>query len=201
MHTRRLATLLLGAWLAGSFFMTWVATGNFRSVEQVLRSTGTRAQKEINEVGLVRARNLLRYHASEQNRHYFYYWELVQLPLGLILTIVVLFATNGNKLVVALSLSMLALIAIMHFTISPQITELGRVIDFTALDERTAERNAFWGYHRAYSAMELIKIGLGLILAVRMLYSTHQLKRRSTSGASRKKVNAVDHADHTHVDG
>jgi hypothetical protein len=200
MHTRRLATLLLGAWLAGSFFMTWVATGNFQSVEQVLRSTSTRAQKEINDVGLARARNLLRYHASEQNRHFFYYWELIQLPLGIVLTVVVLFATNGNKLVLSLSLVMLALVVIMHFTISPQITELGRAIDFTGLDEMTAERNAFWSYHRAYSAIELIKIGLGVLLGVRMLYSTHQLKRRGASTSSRKKINTVDDADHSHVD-
>jgi len=198
MHTRRLASLLIGAWLAGSAFMIWVATGNFRSVEEVLRARSTKAQREINDIGPARARALLRYHASEQNRHYFYYWEIVQIALGVVLAVVLLFATNGNKLIMALVAFMLAIILIMHFRISPQITELGRAIDFAGSEQMSVERDVFWNYHKAYSAMEVLKIGLGLLLGVRMLYSTHQLKRRSGKSTG-KNINRVNDSNNTHI--
>ena len=199
MHIRRLATLLLGGWLAGCFFMTWVATGNFESVERILKTPSAKAQRELTDIGLARSRALLRFHSSEQNRHYFYNWEIVQLVLAGLVALVLLFATNGDKLVMSLSLFMLAICGIQHFTMTPQIVEVGRVIDFAASDELTAEKEMFWNLHRAYSVVELTKIAAGILLAIRMIWMSHQLKRRS--GSSRKKVNAVNHTDHSHVNG
>ena len=199
MHVRRLATLLLGAWLAGCFFMTWVATGNFASVERVLKTPSAKAQRELTDIGLARSRALLRFQASEQNRHYFYNWETVQLVLAVVVAVVLLFATNGDKLVMGLSVFMLAIVVIQHFTMTPQVIEVGRVIDFASSDELTAEKEMFWNLHKAYTVVELSKMAGGIILGIRMIYMSHQLKRRGSS--SRKKVNAVDHADHTHVNG
>jgi hypothetical protein len=199
MHTRRLATLLLGAWLAGSLFMTWVAIGNFQSVESVLKSQSAKVQREINDIGLARSRALLRHHASEQNRHYFYNWEITELVLAVVLLLVVLFATNGNKFILGLSAWMLLLTVVMHFAITPQVTEIGRALDFTSIDEMPAERAVFWNYHKSYSTLAVVKIISGIVLGVRLLYNTSQLRRRSSD--SRKKVKTVDDADHSHING
>jgi hypothetical protein len=195
MHTRRLATLLLGAWLAGSFFMIWVATGNFASVERVLATESAKAQAEIKEIGPARARMLLRYHSSEQNRHYFYQWEMAQIALGILTLIVLRFATGGDKVTLALSGGMVLLVVVMHFMLTPRITELGRAIDFTATGHLPDERRVFWNYHKSYSGLELLKIGLGLVAGVRMIRRSRALKRGSGD-----QIHPVDHADHTHVD-
>jgi hypothetical protein len=111
---------------------------------------------------------------------------------------VALFTTNGNKLLVALAAAMLAIAALMHFLITPQVTEIGRAIDFTGPEQMPLERARFWNYHRAYSALELTKLGLGLWLGARLLYNARRINRR---GASLQDVHPVDDPDHSHVDG
>jgi hypothetical protein len=172
MRSVRLAILFLGAWLAGSGFMIWIASGNFASVERVLRMPSPKAEKEFQDLGTQRARALLRYHSSEQNRHYFYCWELAQIVVGLLTAAFVGVGTRWNKLAVGLSSAMLLLVLIMHFTITPRVTEIGRAIDFTTAKEMPADREEFWTYHKAYSALELAKIGLGLVLSVWLVRRT-----------------------------
>ena len=85
MHTRRLSSLLLGAWLAGSLFMWMVATQNFRSVDRLLESPSPQASTQFDKLGRDGARTLLRYHVGEQNRWYFETWELAQIVVGALL--------------------------------------------------------------------------------------------------------------------
>jgi hypothetical protein len=179
--------------------MIWVATANFRSVDLVLTSDHPKAQSEISTLGPDRARALFRYQVSEQNRGYFHRWELAQLALGAAL-VVVLLASSENRLGVALAGAMVVLVALLHFFITPEVTAIGRAIDFTTLEQMPAERARFWNYHRAYSGLELVKLGLGLALGVRLLWSARRPKLRGSDASLTQQVHPVDHANHTHVD-
>jgi len=197
MRAKRLATLLLGAWLGAGLFMSWVAASNFDSVDSVIKSSAGRMQFEVKEIGSERLRMILRHHSGEQNRHYFSQWEWIQLLLGAILAVLLLFETNANRVIMAMSLLMLAITAIQHFTITPQIIEIGRSIDFSSSEDMVPERQVFWNYHRAYSVLEVLKLGAGFVLSLRLLYGTSRTSKRRR----RKKVDSVDDADHSHVDG
>jgi hypothetical protein len=197
MRAKRLATLLLGAWLGAGLLMSWVAASNFESADSVVKSSAGRMQREVKEIGAERLRMILRHHSSEQNRHYFNQWEWIQLLLGVALAVLLLFETNANRIIMGISILMLALTAIQHFTITPQIIEIGRSIDFSSNEDMVPERQVFWNYHRAYSVLEVLKLGAGFVLSLRLLYgSSRTLKRKR-----RKQVNAVDNADDGHVDG
>jgi len=167
MHFRRFAALLLGAWLAGCVFMDMVATQNFRSVDRLLAAPPPQIAERIQAMGghdLARA--FLRYQASELNRSYFDNWERAQIVLGAVLFLVLLFGSPPNRLMLLLTLLMVSLVLVMHFYLTPEITRLGRAIDFVSPGTPSPDRTRFWTFHGAYSACELAKFGLGTVLAV-----------------------------------
>jgi len=166
MRFHRLAALLLGAWLGGSVFMDMVATQNFRSVDRLLAAPPMKVAERIRALGgHDAARVFLRYQVSEQNRWYFVVWERVQIALGAALFLVLAFGASPKRLMLVLTLLVLAMVLLMHFFLTPEITRLGRADDFAP----AADRTQFWTLHGMYSAGELIKLGLGIVLAVRLL--------------------------------
>jgi len=167
MHFRRFAALLLGVWLAGSVFMDMVATQNFRSVDRLLAAPPPQIAERVQAMGgHDLARVFLRYQASELNRAYFDNWERAQIVLGAVLFLVLLFGSPPNRLMLLLTLLMLGLVLLMHFYLTPEITRLGRTIDFVSPGTPSPNRTGFWTFHGAYSACELLKFGLGTVLAV-----------------------------------
>jgi hypothetical protein len=197
MHSRRLCTLLLGAWLAGGLFMAWVAVHNQRSPQQLLKSNSKRVQEELYSIGPNRAASLFQFQVSELNRELFDRWELTQIALALALGITLLFSTNGNRLMMALWGLMFALVLIQHLTITPMMIELGRGVDFAGIDEFIEERRAFRRSHASYGWLEVVKGLAGLGLAVRLLFSNSSGARRRR----RREVDPIDHPDHSHVNG
>src|SRR5260370_5331977 len=85
MQCNGISAFLLGALLAGSLFMAFVATENFQTVSEILKSPPPQAEKMIKVLGDENARHLLRYLAGEENRLFFETWETAQLVLGLLL--------------------------------------------------------------------------------------------------------------------
>jgi predicted PurR-regulated permease PerM len=167
MHFHRLAALLAGAWLAGCLFMDMVATENFRSVDRLLAAPSPQLAERIQSMGgHDAARMLLRHQVAEQNRWYFETWEQIQIALGVALFLVLQFAAGRDRWKLGITLAMLAIVLIMHFFLTPEITRLGRAIDFVAPRATSAERTRFWTLHGTYSGSELLKLGLGLLLAV-----------------------------------
>ena len=194
MPIRRLLCFLLGMWLAGGFFMAYVATQNFRGVDRLLAQPNPAAAVEIKTLGAVAARGLLRYQVSEQNRSYFQTWETAQLAGGLLFLFLILFAANEGKLSLALAVAMVAIVALQHFLLTPQIVSLGREIDFLPANVASPARNRFWVLHGAYTGMELLKWILGLTLAAKLCFW-----RRSRSPEVGQEFDLVDEANHRHV--
>ncbi len=167
MHFHRFAAFLLGAWLAGCLFMDMVATQNFRSVERLLAAPSPQLAERVQAMGgRDVARMLLRHQVAEQNRWYFETWEQVQIALGAALLFVLLFGVVRDRWLVFFSVLMLLIVLIAHFFLTPEITRLGRTIDFVPPAASSPDRARFWMFHGAYSGSELIKLGVGIVLAV-----------------------------------
>jgi len=197
MHARRLACFLLGLWLAGGLFMAWVATEGFHDVDRLLSHTNPTATLHYQPLG-EDARPLMRFQASELNRYLFHNWENVQLAIGLAFFVLMLFWSHENKLVLLGILVLLLLTAAQRFLLSPEITALGRIIDFAAATENLQERNQFWIAHTAYAAVEVTKWVIALALTTRMVFSS---KRSGRSRDARHKLDRVDKRDHGSVNG
>jgi hypothetical protein len=194
MHFRRFACFLLGVWLAGSCFMAVVATQNFRSVDRLLDLPAPVAAQEIKVMGRSLARMFLRYQVSEQNRWYFETWESLQIGLGLIFFLLLLFGSTESKFSLTLALLMLLMVVCQRAFLTPTMTFFGRAIDFVPETTPSTERTRFWVLHTAYTGLELAKCGLGLILTGKLL-----LRTRRQSAHTGQDVHGVDKADHRHV--
>jgi hypothetical protein len=193
MHSSRISAFLLGALLTGSLFMAFVATGNFQTVSEILKTPPPQADKMIKVLGDENARLLLRYLAGEENRLFFETWETAQLVLGLLLT-ALLFLGGNKRLLAGLAGAIMILTVFQHFKITPELVWQGRAIDFVPATGDPAARQQFFKLHAAYGVIEVVKllliIGIGIGLFPR--------RRRSHQ---RVELNAVDYAHHRHVDG
>jgi hypothetical protein len=160
-----LALLLVGAWLAGSLIMFFVATQNFRTVDRILGNPGAEAAGPLGAVPAATLRPLLRHWSSELNRLYFLAWGVAQIVLGLGVVVLV----RGERVQVTLAAAMLVLVIGLLLFVTPQITEVGRALDFVSrnpLPPASAPVMAkFWKLHAAYTGLDSLKVLLGFVLA------------------------------------
>ena len=183
--------------------MAWIATENFRGVDRLLdqpnplAKLGFQTLENDRNLGAGAARLLLRYQVAEQNRYYFESWEIVQIVLGSLLFFFLLFGTREDKYSLAGVLLMLVLVAVQRFLLTPELTVLGRNLDFVPLADTSSERGRFWLLHNFYSVMELVKWAVGLFLAGRLVVGRRHRKSR---GDVRQQLDMVDKANHRHVD-
>jgi hypothetical protein len=165
MHSRRLASLLIGAWLAASIFMDFAAIQNFRSVDRFLSAPGALAAEQIKAVGgRAEARLFLRAGASETNRYLFEQWEYAQLIIGVILLAVFVYGHgDAPRVAIVLTILMLCIAAADRLLLTPEITRLGRLLDYASVPG--GDPALFWRLHGIYSSLELVKLALGLGIA------------------------------------
>ena len=168
MHWYRIAAFLAGCLVLGSVFMIFVATQNFQTVDRVLAAPPHQAAQMFQTLGTENARLLLRYLAGEENRLFFTSWELTQIALGLVLTVVLLFAIK-SRLLAGLAGAMLILALFQHFRVTPEMIALGRVIDFGG-GAGSAAYSQFWRLHGLYGALEVVKLGLTIVVAAVLLF-------------------------------
>ncbi len=155
----------MGVWLAGSVLVDLTAVQNFKSVERFLADPGVVAAQDIHTLGHGETRTLMRHLVAEQNRYYFEQWEWFELGLGLVLLLVLIFGDRPPKLPILLTVAMLIVVLGQRAVLTPQITRLGRMLDFIPPNIESEDRKAFWLLHGIYSGVELLKIALGLAVA------------------------------------
>jgi hypothetical protein len=177
MNTRRLVCMLLGAWVAGTFWMFVTATQNFRTVDRLLHDPPPAAE------------------ASEMNRFYFDIWEWAQLALGIGTFLLLLFTTSVGRFPLAVSIITVLLVAALHFLLTPHITAYGRSLDFFPPSQLMMERKRFWMMHQAYTIAEGGKLLLLMILAARFVFDRGGRRRRL-----QEELDIIDNADHSHID-
>jgi hypothetical protein len=114
---------------------------------------------------------------------------------GAFLFFFLLFGTSEDKFSLLLVLLMLVIVLLQRFLLTPEIISVGRTLDFVPLDMPTADRSKFWVLHGGYTGTELLKWGLGIALAVKLI-----ARSARRSGDVRQEFDLVDKANHRHVD-
>jgi hypothetical protein len=169
MHYRRLASFLIGAWLAASALMDFCVTQNFREVDRFLERADPGAVQQVQALGgRDEARNFLRREAGELNAFLFERWEIAQLVLGALLLGGFLFGGDAPRAALLLTTGMLAIVAVNRFYLTPEISRLGQL----PVDAH------FWMLHGISSGLELLKLAMGLI-AAGTLVLRHTDRKRS----------------------
>ena len=165
MHTRRLAAIIMGAWLAGMVLMLVLPARNLASVDELLRTPSLKAQGILEKAEEANARPLLTHYAAELNRWLVRNWEWVQLGLGVALSLCLLLGVEGKRFTVVLCLLMLAIVAFLHWFLTPEMEELAEAVDFVPPGTASVARDRWRSLQGGYSTAEGIKLILGLLLA------------------------------------
>jgi hypothetical protein len=107
----------------------------------------------------------LRYLASELNRLYFQYWNLAQLPLGIV-ALRLVSSIPRSRLATLGIVAMLCVVLFLMVAIVPQILSIGRSIDFVPRDPAPPELRTFGLLHATYLALTVVNLVLGVLVTL-----------------------------------
>jgi len=145
--------------------MDLIAVENFKAVDRFLSDTGVSAAQDVYTLGRGETRVLLRHLVGEQNRFYFERWEWIQLGIAVGFLFLLIYGQRPPKLAILLTLIMLTILLGQRAGLTPQISKIGRVLDFLPTSGDDPQRKLFWTFHGIYSGVELLKIALGIAIA------------------------------------
>jgi hypothetical protein len=218
MHTRRLAAFLMGAWLLGTFMIAWIVpTQNFSQVDRVIGTPPGQIAKDMDELGADVVRQMFRYQAAEANRYTFQIWGIIQLGIGLAFVSSVIVTPHRNRTLIIGGALMLFLTCLESLYLIPSMTGLGRQFDFLPPNATSPEREAHRTLHIWTEILGVLKLLIGLLLTVRLLFDRmawrdRMLPGKSSSGRRRRRrkrtrdgseveqIEPVDHAHDSHID-
>ena len=176
MHSTRIATFLLGAWIACCIFLDLVAVQNIRLAAQMLNAAVPAASEIIQNAGREEMNALLHHFASEQYRYYFSQWALVQLGVILVLAGLLYFAVEKQIMPQILCVAILVLV-VFQVAMGPEWIYRGREADFPPGSLSSSTQSRLSGLTALWIGVEAVKLALGGVLAF-FLFS-YKSKRRS----------------------
>ncbi len=193
MHTRRIATFLLGAWIGCSLLMDFLTLENLHASSMVLSTATAPAVNLLKLLSPDDANLILRYEAVEMNREYAYEWEVVEIVLAVALLVCLVLGTQKRVLPLALCAAMLVALAFQHFAITPELAYRGRDADFPPGNTAFGPQSRVFAMEQIFGAVEALKLLLGGVLASYLF--VFRSGRRV-----RQKANTADQPDHSHIE-
>jgi hypothetical protein len=169
-RTQVLAVAILGAWLVSTLSMWFAATRSFATVDSVLRRAHPQFMEATKPLGEGATCRVLRYLASEINRTLFWGYGTLQITLGAILFLLLWRQTPRDAVGLGLAATMLALVAILTFVITPLIISLGRDLDFVPRTPPPPVLPRFWALHGSFTGLDGVKFLAGLGLLIRWMF-------------------------------
>ncbi len=176
MTRMRWATFLMGAWVAGSLAVSVVASENFYTIDWLLAASTNGTFRSITtQLGSPHDREFLRYLSSELNRLYFQWWNGAQLVLGL--AVLWLVGPGSDRTRPAGPASsrvqwavavMLTVVVLMFVWLAPEITSVGRSLDFVPRTPTPPALGRFGILHATYATLEVAKMVVGVAAAIWM---------------------------------
>jgi hypothetical protein len=173
-HTRRISTFLIGAWIAGCLLMSFVVVQSPRNPTLVLTSPVPPVAKAMQQLGWDQMSALLRHAASEQTRHLLAVWIDAQIPLSLLVLGCLALATQKRLTPLALC-GMMLIVVLFQLRIVPELTYQGRATDFAPGSEDVTAVTRYWALQQVFVASEVIKLLCGGVLASYLfIFRTHR---------------------------
>lgn len=176
MHSTRVATFLLGAWIGCCVLIDLLALQNLRLAGAAIDSANPMVAGIIRKSGPEQLALLLHHFAAEQYRYYFPAWEGIQVPLALLLAAVLYFAAAKRWIPQMLCALMLALV-LFQLAIQPELTFRGREADFPPGNQALGTQARVWALAEVWVGAESAKLLIGGLLTAWMI--GHKSRKRS----------------------
>jgi hypothetical protein len=156
----------MAVWLTGSVFITVVATQNFLTIDRLIAGSSNGVFNTlVVTMESPTARELMRYLSSELNRLYFQYWNIVQLPVGVVALRLVSGIPGSRYATWGIAAMVFVVLFLMAF-ITPPLLSIGREIDFLARDPLPPQMRTFGLLHTTYSALTIVNVILGVLVTL-----------------------------------
>ena len=163
----------MAVWLAGTVILGVIVVQNLYTVDRLLTDSPNGVFRHAVDTMTTAptVRDLLRYLASELDRLYFQYWNLAQLPLGILTLSLVSKLPNSRHPTWEIA-SMLGVVLFLMIFVTPEMLSVGRSLDFVASDPMPATLRKLALFHTAYAVFTLINIVLGILVTLWIQKST-----------------------------
>ena len=184
MHTRRVGAFLIGAWLLGTLLMAFIPSQGLLSVDRFFSNPPSQISKELDDVGPEVMRQILRFQATQHNRHILETWEIVQLGLGGALLATSLLTAHRSRIVSFCSIVMFLMVLVMYFYLTPILNALGRSVDFLPAGAAAQERDSFDFYSVWYRVLDILKALLGIVVTARLLFDRYDWQDKLMPGVA-----------------
>jgi hypothetical protein len=156
----------MAIWLAGTAFMIVIATQNFYTVDRLLtQSPNGVFRMAADAMKDPPAREMLRYLSSELNRLYFQYWNLAQLPVGIV-ALWLVSKLPGSRRATWEIVAMLGIVLVLMVVVTPWILSTGRSLDFVPREPPPPGLRTFALLHAAYTVLTLVNVVLGVLVTL-----------------------------------
>jgi hypothetical protein len=156
----------MAAWVAGTVFISVVATQNFYTIDRLLTGSPNGIFRDaVTTMQQPTAREFLRYLSSELNRLYFQYWNLAQLAVGLVALMLVSKLPDRKRAMWGI-VAMLGVVLFLMVGITPYIVSVGRSLDFVPRDPLPHSLRTFGLLHATYSVFTIINLILGIVVTL-----------------------------------
>ena len=165
MHTRRVATFILGVWLGGSLMMLLLQTANLHFTASLLATPSDQAAEFLKHGAQQDYALMMHYQAAEQNRRYEDIWEDVEFGLGAILAATLFLGTQRRIFPMAICGLMLVMLIFEHVGVTPSLGYRGRETDFPPGNAAVDALVRMYALGQIFAWVEGSKLVLGILLA------------------------------------
>jgi uncharacterized membrane protein YphA (DoxX/SURF4 family) len=181
-HTRRISTFLLGAWILGCGLMGFISVRALQSPGIVLNSPPPPVNEIVRKLGYDATAQFIRHAVQEQTRRVTYSWEEGQILLALALGGCLFLATQRRLFALVLCGVMLVLVLFQHIALSPEIAYRGREADFPPGSTNLGTTMRLLVLQQAYFGVEVVKlIAGGLLASYLFVFRTQRRSRKERS--------------------
>jgi hypothetical protein len=160
MHFTRLASICLGAWLAGNVLILVMANQNAPAIEDLVLRPSLEASKVVVKLAPTQARALFRNFSAELDSRLRWQWENIEIGLGVTILISLFLGSSGKRYPGVLCLLMLGCVCFLHWFVRPEMEKLVPGVDFVQ-----DARERFGALSSAYSTTVYVKLALGFAAA------------------------------------
>jgi hypothetical protein len=186
--------MLLGMWLAGSALMTWITADSFQAAPRILSAHSPEFGVRLQSIGREEARMMLAYPVRQQVGWWAEEWGDFEIAFGACFFLFLLLGTREGKITLAVALAPLAVAIFQRTFMTPQLLDLGGMLDFAPPNMLITERGQLDAVRMGSILVELLQLVSGGVLAALLIGRQH-----GRSGLTRQEVDAIDEADHRHV--
>lgn len=154
----------------GSIFAWFSSSQSYLNIDRIFSAPPPQVQREIDGMGQDIARQFLGHQAAQFTRRLQETWEVMQLGLGGALLATAVMTSHRSRTLIAGTILMLVIVAVLMFSVTPNINGLGRALEFQAATAALRERQSFVSYQLWFRVLEAGKSVVLILITSRLLF-------------------------------